>query len=197
MHLRLQSGFPFQVQICSNGRQGLSRPMDRHQMDYAQKENCFTWISPLKGAQRLMDKPLDLDWPEQLDRILRQNHPLASVICRPLGLSCYWTTQESEYATDVLFKSPKPLTRIYPALVRHAITSFSSADVMRFWGHRVAAPGNVRGNFEGEVASDLKQRPEGIRVKHTLKANSIKMYDKQGSVLRIETTLNQTRDFRV
>lgn len=75
MHLRLQSGFPFQVQICSNGRQGLSRPMDRHQMDYAQKENCFTWISPLKGAQRLMDKPLDLDWPEQLDRILRQNHP--------------------------------------------------------------------------------------------------------------------------
>lgn len=197
MHLRLQSWFPFQVHICLNGRQWLSRQMDRHHLDYAQKENCFTWIHHLKAAQRLMDKQLELDWPEQLDHILRQNHPLAAEICQPLGLRYYWTTQESEYATDVMFKSPKPLSRIYPALVRHAITSFSSADVMRFLGHRVAAHGKVRGNFKGEVVSDLKERPEGIRVKHALNANSIKMYDKQGSVLRIETTLNQTRDFRV
>jgi hypothetical protein len=197
MHLRLQSWFPFQVQICINGREWLSRQMDRYQMNYAQKENCFTWISHLKGAQRLMDKQLEINWPEQLDWILRQNHPLASEICQPLGLRYYWTTQESEYATDVMFKSPKPLSRIYPALVRHAITSFSSADVMRFLGHRVAAHRKVRGNFKGEVVSDLKERPEGIRVKHTLNANSLKMYDKQGSVLRIETTINQTRDFRV
>lgn len=197
MHLRLQSWFPFQVQICINGRQWLSRQMDRYQLDYIQKENCFTWISHVKGAQRLLDKQLELDWPEQLDRILRQNHPLAREICQPLGLSYYWTTQESEYATDVMFKSPGALQRLYPTLVRHAITSFSSADVMRFLGHRVAAHGAVNGNFQGEVVSSLKQRPEGIRVKHALNANSIKMYDKQGSVLRIETTINQTRDFRV
>src|SRR5437867_4791026 len=197
MHLRLQSWFPFQVQICINGREWLSRQIDRHQMDYAQKETCFTWISQVKGAQRLMDKQLELDWPEQLDRILRHNHPLAAEICQPLGLRSYWTTQESEYATDVMFKSPKPLHRIYPALVRHAITSFSSADVMRFLVHRVAAHGKVHGQFKGEVVSDLKERPEGIRVKHVLNANSLKMYDKQGSILRIETTINQTRDFRV
>ena len=197
MHLRLQSWFPFEVQICLNGREWLSRQMDRCQMDYAKKENCFPWIGHVAGAQRLMDRQLDLDWPAQLDRILRQNHPLAAEICQPLGLKYYWTTQESEYATDVMFQSPKPLSAIYPALVRHAITSFSSADVMRFLGHRVAAHGQVRGNFDGEIVSDLKQRPEGIRVKHSLKANSLKMYDKQGSILRIETTLNQTRDFRV
>src|SRR5215471_5474324 len=197
MHLRLQSWFPFQVQICINGREWLSRQMDRYQMNYAQKENCFTWISHLKGAQRLMDKQLEINWPEQLDWILRQNHPLAQEICQPLALRYYWTTQESEYATDVMFKNPKPLSRIYPALVRHAITSFSSADVMRFLGHRVAAHQKVRANFKGEVVSDLKERPEGIRIKHRLNANSIKMYDKQGSVLRIETTINQTRDFRV
>src|SRR6266576_1809643 len=197
MHLRLQSWFPFQVQICINGREWLSRQMDRYQMNYAQKENCFTWISHLKGAQRLMDKQLELNWPEQLDWILRQNHPLAAEICQPLGLRYYWTTQESQYATDVIFKSSKPLSQIYPALVRHAITSFSSADVLRFLGHRVAAHRKVRGNFKGEVVSDLKERPEGIRVKHTPNANSLKMYDKQGSVLRSETTINQTRDFRV
>ena len=197
MHLRLQSWFPFLVQICINGREWLSRQMDRYNLDYVKRENCFTRISHVAGAQRLMDKQMELNWPSQLDYILRKNHPLAAEICRPLGLQYYWTTQESEYATDVMFRSPTPLAQTYPALVRHAITSFSSADVMRFLGHRVAANGQIRSNFKGQVLSDLKHRSEGIRVKHSLNANSIKMYDKQGSILRIETTINQTRDFRV
>jgi hypothetical protein len=197
MHLRLQSWFPFLVQVCINGREWLSRQMDRCQMEYTKKENCFPWIIDLKGAQRLMDKQLEINWPDQLDEILRQNHPLAQEICQPLGLQYYWTTEESEYATDLMFKSPKPLSGIYPTLVRHAITSFSSTDVMRFLGHSVASDGKMRGNFKGDVVSDLKGRPEGIRVKHTLNGNSIKMYDKQSTVLRIETTINNPRDFRV
>lgn len=197
MHLRLQSWFPFAVHICLNGREWLCRQMDQHQMSYAKKENCFTALSHLAGAQHLLDKQLELNWPKKLDEILRQNHPLASEICAPLRLNYFWSAEESEYATDVMFKNPKPLQQIYPALVRHAITSFSSGDVMRFLGHPVAAHGRVRGDFKGEIVSDLKQRPEGIRVKHSINANSIKMYDKQGSVLRIETTINRTRDFRV
>jgi hypothetical protein len=112
-------------------------------------------------------------------------------------LEYYWTTQESEYATDVMFKSPEPLKRIYPALVRHSITSFSSGDIMRFLGKQVPATGRVPSTFKGEIVSSLKERPEGIRVKHAVNSNSIKMYDKQGSVLRVETTINSPRDFRV
>jgi hypothetical protein len=197
MHLRLQSWFPFTVHICLNGREWLSRQMDQRQMSYVKKENCFTAISHVAGAQHLMDKQLDTDWPSKLDEILRQNHPLAPEICQPLGLKYFWSTEESEYATDIMFKSAKPLQRIYPSLVRHAMTSFSSGDVMRFLGRRVPAHGKVNGKFDGEVVSDLKERPEGIRVKHSVNANSIKMYDKQGSVLRVETTINRTPDFRV
>jgi len=195
MHLRLQSWFPFQVHICINGRQWLGRQMDLHQMEYQQKENCFTWISHVSAAQRLLNKQLDENWPDKLDRILRHNHPLAGEICRPLGLKYYWSTQESEYATDVMFSSSQRLASIYPALTRHAITSFASGDVMRFLGLRARAA--VHPNFAGQVVSDFKQRPEGLRVKHTVQTNSIKMYDKHGSILRIETTINQPRDFRV
>jgi hypothetical protein len=197
MHLRLQSWFPFTVHICLNGREWLRRQMDQYQMSYAKKENCFTAISHVAGAQRLMDKQLEIDWPQKLDEILRPNHPLAPEICQPLGLKYFWSAEASEYATDLMFKSPKPLRQIYPTLLRHAISSFSSGDVMRFLGHRVAAHGTVRGDFKGEIVSDLKERPEGVRVKHSINANSIKMYDKQGSVLRVETTINRTRDFRV
>ena len=61
---------------------------------------------------------------------------------------------------------------------------------MRFLGCKVPTQaGRVRGDFKGEIISDMKHRPEGIRVKHSLGGNSIKLYDKQGSVLRVETTL--------
>jgi hypothetical protein len=49
----------------------------------------------------------------------------------------------------------------------------------------------VHGNHQGEVLSSLKARPKGLRLKHQANGNSVKLYDKQGSVLRVETTLNR------
>ena len=62
---------------------------------------------------------------------------------------------------------------------------------------RDGAGGRVPPLFTGEVISELKHRPEGIRVKHSVKGNSVKMYGKEGSVLRIETTINTTKAFKV
>jgi hypothetical protein len=101
----------------------------------------------------------------------------------------YWSLSESEYATDVMFRDAAALAKVYPALVDHAIRRFDSKEVLRFLGRRT----NCR--FNGEVASSCLERSEGVRVKHWLQENSIKMYDKQGSVLRIETTINNARRF--
>lgn len=43
----------------------------------------------------------------------------------------------------------------------------------------------------------VQDRPEGVRIKHRVGFNSVKLYDKQGSVLRAETTINAPYDFRV
>jgi hypothetical protein len=48
----------------------------------------------------------------------------------------------------------------------------------------------------GELTSHLATRPEGIRIKHARDRNSIKMYDKQESILRIETTINSLRQMK-
>ena len=98
--------------------------------------------------------------------------------------------EQSEWATDVVFRTPEALAALYPRLVHHAITTFSSRDVLRFLQQKVPAHGGVHGKFAGEVVSDLKQRPEGVRIKHRCGANSLKLYDKQGQVLRVETTIN-------
>jgi len=75
--------------------------------------------------------------------------------------------------------------------VDHAIKRFDSRDVLRFLGRR------TNSRFNGEVSSSLLTRSEGVRVKHWLQENSIKRYDKQGSVLRVETTVNNARRFKV
>jgi hypothetical protein len=62
---------------------------------------------------------------------------------------------------------------------------------MRFLGKR------LHGNFQGDVMTDYKERLEGIRIKHRAGANSVKVYDKFQIVLRVETTINNPRDFRV
>src|SRR6185503_7516884 len=48
-----------------------------------------------------------------------------------------------------------------------------------------------------EIVSSTLTRPEGTRVKHASNRNSIKMYDKQQSVLRVETTINDPWDLKV
>jgi hypothetical protein len=81
--------------------------------------------------------------------------------------------------------------------VRHGITTFRSEDVLRFLQQKVPAQGGVHGNFAGEVVSDLKHRPEGVRIKHASGLNSVKLYDKQGQVLRVETTIHDAKDLKV
>src|SRR5262249_829684 len=104
----------------------------------------------------------------------------------------YWSIRECEYATDVMFTHAASLASVYPALIKHAITQFSTNNVLRFLGRRVKTT-----RFEGQVTSEIGERAEGVRIKHWADENSIKMYDKQGSVLRIETTINNPRRYKV
>jgi hypothetical protein len=197
-HVRVQTWFPFTVDICLNGRDRLARQMDAAGLAYRQRDNCFVWVQDPARAQALLEEQLRTDWPGILGGLLDQAHPLHAEICRPIGQTYYWSASASEYATDLLFRDAPSLAALYPRLVHHGLRTFASPDVMRFLGRRTAtAGGPVHGNFQGEVISDLKHRPEGMRVKHSLNGNSVKMYDKEGSVLRVETTINRTEDFRV
>ncbi len=197
LHLRLQTWFPFAIQLCLNARHWLARQMAAAGIGYLQRENCFTWIEDPAKAQALARAQLRSCWPRLLQPLVEQCHPYAEELCRPLALSYYWSVSESEYATDVMFKTPAALARLYPALVHQGITHFGSSDVLRFLGHKAQANGQVHGNHQGQILSSLKRRPEGLRLKHQAGANSVKLYDKQGSVLRVETTLNRPHQFRV
>ena len=197
MHLRLQTWFPFQINVCINGRHWLGKQLDQAGIAYQKKENTFLRVAHWGRAQKLLDQQLQTDWSGELGQLLDQVHPQHRSINRPLNLKYYWSASESEYATDVIFKDADSLARLYPSLTHHAISSFGCGDVMRFLGRYVPlSTGKVYGQFEGQIISDLKRRLEGVRVKHSVNGNSIKFYDKQGSVLRVETTVVRPGEFR-
>ena len=183
MYARIQTWFPFRIQVGLNGREW----------------HCFVWIEDFARAQALLEQQVQTHWADLLGGLARQLNPLHESIFAKYPMHYYWTCEQSEWASDVVFRKAEFLRRLMPRLVRHGMLSFHSADVMRFLGKKVNQSGLFRKNFHGDLQMDLKRRQEGERVKFYVNGNSAKFYDKAysdyGSVLRAgEATLNHIRD---
>jgi hypothetical protein len=201
MNARIQTWFPFSIQICLNGREWLARQMDADGLAYVRQDNCFPWIQDFTRAQQLMKAQLRVNWPQRLAALAHQLNPLHDQIFRRFRVGYYWSAYQSEWASDIAFREAADLRRLYPLLIRHAVTHFGSPQVLRFLGHPVRLDGQVPRSFRGEVETDLRERQEGVRIKHAVNGNSLKLYDKaytpRGSVLRPEMTLNNEAGVRV
>ena len=197
VNARIQTWVPFPIQVCINGREWLSRQLDAARLGYVRRENSFVWVEDAQQTQQLFDQQLKASWPNLLDEIAVGLNPVHEDMFKRFPISYYWCVYQSEWATDVLFRDAEALARLYPRFIHHGLSSFASPDVMRFLGRKVPNQERVHGHFKGEVISTLKHRPEGVRIKHAVNDNTIKLYDKQGSVLRVETTINNSRDLKV
>lgn len=201
MYARIQTWFPFNIQVGINGREWLARQLKRDKIRYFQQDNCFPWIEDWERAQQLMDSQLTTDWAAFLNGLAAQLNPLHDEIFGKCPAHYYWTVYQSEWATDIVFRNEDHLRRLMPMLVRHGMLSHSSADVMRYMTGQVTRSGEVPKNYRKELETDFKRREEGERVKYRMNGNSIKFYDKAytmlGSVLRAaETTINNPEAFR-
>lgn len=187
MHVRMQTWLPFTIQICVNGREWLAQQLRRAASRHTQIDNCVFDVADLRLAQRLLGQLETRPWARVLRVFATRVNPLLrGHQLRPY----YWSLEESEYATDVIFREGPSLAAVYPTFVTHAVQYFRTPDVLRFLG-RPRLPWRV------EVTTRVQRRVEGVRVKHGVAENSVKMYDKCGRVLRVETTLNQPRRFNV
>lgn len=191
-HTRLQTWLPLNVTVNLNGRHWLERQLIEAGVDFVKDGNCFTHLSNYTKAQELLDAQNESDWPKLLDGLLQRICPGIHEIFKPMPLSYYWSADETEQASDIVFKSKETLDRLFPMLVRYGMLIAQSPAVMRFLGRL-----SNRGSKPNEVTSDCRKRYEGVRIKHFVNKNSVKLYNKAGNVLRAETTINQTRDFKV
>jgi hypothetical protein len=196
MHARIQTWFPFHVYVCINGREWLARQMDQAKLRYVRRDNTFTWVEDIAQAQALFDQQLQAHWPTLLNQLAGELNPAHATIFAKPSLRYYWSVADSEWASDVMFRSRAALEQVYPQLVRYAITTFGTADVLRFFGQPVPCSGKVPHCCRHEVSTNVRERVEGVRIKHWFNNNNLKLYDK-GSVLRGECTLREPGHFKV
>jgi hypothetical protein len=192
MYLRLQTWFPYTMQVYVNGHDWLARQMTHWGLGFGQHDNAFVELENPQRAQELANRFAKLPWVKQLTAWSRKINPLLKGRSWLSGMSYYWVTEQAEYSSDILFASSAKLRELYPRLLNHAAVNFSARDILTFLGRK------LHGNFQGEVVSSLKKgRHPGARVKHRVKENWLKMYDKFGLILRVETVINQPGEFRV
>jgi len=189
IHIRIQTWAPFTVQVCLNGHDWLARRMDDAGIGYTQKDNCFTHIEDPVHAQRLADRFVKLKWKSKLDALARRVNPLLKTELD--GMKYRWCTEQAEYSTDLVFKKASDLDRLYSKLLNHAIVGLGAKDILRFFGKK------LDGRFKSDQQSHCRKRNPGARAKHWFKGNWIKMYNKHGNVLRVETVINRPYEFKI
>jgi hypothetical protein len=194
-YVRIQTWFPFTVRVGLNGRHWLARQLEVQGVPFERRGNLITSVDDPQLAQRLLNEQLRIDWPAHLRELVRPVHPLWDYLHDDAHTPFYWMTEQSEWASDCVFREAAELARLYPRFVRYGIEVLQCKDVLRYLGKKV--PQHGYGNCSGEVKIDLRTRADGTRLKFWYDTNSIKIYDKEGIALRIETTLNQPKGFKV
>ena len=183
IYVRLQTWLPFTVQVYVNGHEWLAQQMVQKKLGFVQQQNAFTQLDDPVQAQRLSDRFAKLNWSRILDRWARQVNPSLRELFPDYPV--HWVVDQAEYATDLLFKSREAFGGLVSAVLDYAVLTFTPKDILGFLGRKWDR------RFDGEVHTEYEEdRWFGTRIKHRMKTNWLKMYDKFARILRVETVIN-------
>jgi pyoverdine/dityrosine biosynthesis protein Dit1 len=137
-------------------------------------------------AQHLADSLQVKTLHRRLDQVAKTFCP----VIRHFPSGYHWMLMQTAFVTDVVFKYQSDLHPLYETMTRTAIHAVKPQQVATFLGRKLT------GTYQGEIGNDFHTRIEGTRIKHHMGPVSIKMYDKLGIILRIETTVNDVSFFK-
>jgi hypothetical protein len=185
-YVRVPTWLPCRLQIYFNGHNWLASQLRKRKIDYRLLDNAFVQIADWERAQHIVN-----GW--EAKRIHRKLDEFARTYCpifRTFGVQYHWSVDQSEYSTDIVFRKQMDVAAIYENLARTAIHAVKPDNIATFLGRKLNA------QYEGEMGNRFNIRIEGTRIKHTMGPVSLKLYDKFGLILRIETTVNDLTFFK-
>jgi hypothetical protein len=157
--VRIPSWLPFTVHVCVNGREWLRRQLQQRGTGFLRSDHGLLRVDDLAEARQLLPAQPRAGGNALLGGLLARSCP--ALLQLPLGAGHHeydWPADETEWAAGVMFRSPDARAALDPPLLRHALTTFSSRDVMRFLGRtRRPAAGGVDLRGGGQVVSDRLQ----------------------------------------
>lgn len=194
MSIRMQTWFPYRIQIALNGREWVARQLEQSGIGFEKQGNKILRVEDLDAMQKLLDQQLKTDWCSLLNAFVPVAFPTFSSTVGE-DLSYTWTLWQSEWASDVLFKDRRDLDQVIDSIIRHAFIGAHPERLLRYFGRPVRKDGRPFRNFRGPLKTGILDTGEGCRIRHWLGRNSVKLYN-EANVLRIETTVNQPDTFR-
>ena len=185
-YVRVPTWLPCRLQIYCNGHNWLAGQLRKRNIDYRLLDNAFVEIGDWRQAQAIAD-----GW--QAKRLHGKLDEFANRFCpifRQFGVQYHWSLDQCEYATDIVFHKQADLQPLYAQWTRTAIHAVKPDNIATFLGRK------LHGLYQDEMGNRYNIRIEGTRIKHTMGPVSIKLYDKFGLILRIETTVNDVSFFK-
>ncbi len=180
IYLRVPTWAPFRLQFYCNGHSRLARQLAAEGIGFTMADNAFTRIADWQRAQDLADAFS----PAQLHRVLDRYAAMCCPVLDVFAQTYHWSLMQGEYSTDLAFRSPVTLGPLYEQLIRESVLSVKAEQIATFLGRQITP------QLAQELGSRFSTRIEETCIKHRFGSASIKMYDKFGCVLRIETTTN-------
>jgi hypothetical protein len=185
-YVRVPTWLPCRLQIYFNGHNWLAGQLRKLGIEHQLVDNAFVQIADWPRAQQIANGWEAKRMHRKLDAFARTYCP----IYREFAGGYHWSVDQCEYATDIVFRRQADLQAIYENLARTAIHTVKPDNIATFLGRKLST------QFEGEMGNRFNIRIEGTRIKHTMGPVSLKLYDKFGLILRIETTVNDLTFFK-
>ena len=185
-YLRVPTWCPFRLQFYCNGHSWLARKLTSAGIDFSLADNAFVRVADIERAQALADAMKPDELHRRLDRYAKRFCPVRDVF----GQAYHWSLMQVEYSTDLIFRSEAALKPLYEQLSREAVLSVKADQVAHFLGKKVTP------QLAQELDTRFTTRIEGTCIKHRFGKTGVKMYDKFGRVLRLETTTNDVSFFK-
>jgi hypothetical protein len=177
---------PFRLQFYCNGHSWLARKLSAAGIDFTLADNAFVQVGDIERAQALADRLTPDELHRRLDRYAERLCPVGEVFAQRY----HWSLMQVEYSTDLMFRSEATLKPLYEQLSRQAVLAVKAEQVASFLGKKITPL------LAQEIGSRFATRIEGTCIKHRFGKTGVKMYDKFGRVLRLETTTNDVSFFK-
>lgn len=185
-YVRVPTWCPFRLQIYFNGHNVLDAVMKQKGLQSVILDNAIIRTESFDSAQKISNTLDIVHIHEKLNEFANRYCPVIQHF--PLGY--HWSIMQVEYATDIIFKHQEDLKLIYENLIRTAIHTVKPENIATFLGRK------LNPQYQDEMGNNFSTRIEGTCIKFRMGSTSIKMYDKHGIILRIETTTNDVSFFK-
>lgn len=188
-YLKIATYLPFYVEFYCNGHYYIQREFDKRGIKYKMNENSFIKVDNQELLKELSESFEGAVIEERIhfwwDKFFRFDKGQRST--RSSLLQHLWYTQQAEISTNVIFKTTKYFEGVYERFLQKH--------------HRIGQPDVLKEIFEEKKIPAKTTTKQSLyelnaNLRHWFGSNSVKMYNKGGYLLRVETTINKPDQLR-